>query len=91
MCTSLLDPERRTWTRFDWEEYNKKDKEFGERFIQTCLTGSYDEIYDLFKEGAGFYHFPNDIDKISTLLVENSPLYFFIMSLKKDFYQYESA
>lgn len=89
MCSALLDPERRFWTREDWENYNKKDAEFAEIFRDAMRRGDVDEIDDLIEEGKDYYHFP-DIGPMQILFSDNMGFYLSVMSQRSLFYKYDS-
>lgn len=90
MCSATLDITRRTWTREDWNDYNKKDNQFAENFKDAMVRGNKDEVYALIEEGKHYYHFP-DISSMQILFSKNMDFYLSVMSMRNLFYQYETV
>lgn len=89
MCSATLDINRRSWTREDWENYNKKDAEFAEKFQKAMYNGDLEKIQDLVEEGKDYFHFP-DIGSMQILFADNMDFYLTVMSLRNLFYKYET-
>lgn len=92
MCTALLDSTRRTWTREQWDSYNLKDEQFGERFKKAVLKRSRNDILNLLDEGKNYYHFPvmDNMQILFTETVDDFNFFQSVLRLKKFFYQYET-